>query len=293
MSPKSVIRRGSPFTPSDTESLILRGMKSRYSLHRDEIKFYAGDAAYCPRRAVKFLVTDKMGENGPSSVMYMKMGNAIHNVITDALHTAGVLIFKEFRLPPSSEPDIRGLIDAIIFAAPEGVIGLEIKSCGNLPAKPKDDHVAQASVYSALSGLDIQIVYVSRKVAGYDGKLIMKSFDLDLTPSDMMRVLSKVCLAHYAKAEGLLPPIPFGFRKEQECGFCPFADECFDGTPEALPTAWGEKLEALTDKADARALEILDDRLNRRNGILKHIQRYATEDVAKRLEVIEWGPKIS
>lgn len=291
MPPKSVIRRGSPFTPSDTESLILRGMKSRYSLHRNEIKFYAGDAAYCPRRAVKFLVTDRMGEGTPSSAMYMKMGNAIHSVITDALHTAGVLVFKEFRLPPSENPDIRGLIDAIIFAAPAGVIGLEIKSCGSIPSKPKDDHLAQATTYSALSGLDIQIVYVSRKVAGYDGKLMIKSFDLDLTPSDMMRTLSKICLAHYAHAEGLLPPIPLGFQKERDCMFCSFTDECFDGAAEPLLTAWGEKLETLTDKADARALEILDDRLNRRNGILKHITRYATEDVAKRLEAIEWGPK--
>jgi hypothetical protein len=266
-------------------------MKSRYSLHRPDNKFYASDAAYCPRRAVKFLATGRMGEGTPASMMYMKMGNAIHNVVTDALHSANVLVFKEFRLPPSENPDIRGLIDAIIFAAPAGIIGLEIKSCGSLPSKPKDDHLAQATVYSALSGLDIQIVYVSRKVAGYDGKLMIKSFDLDLAPSDMMRALSKICLGHYASAEGLLPPIPLGFQKERDCVFCPFADECFDGEPEALPTAFGEKLERLTDKADARAMEILDDRVSRRNGILKHIQRYVSEDVAKRLEETEWGPK--
>lgn len=285
---KTIIRRGSPFAPSDTESFILKGMRGSYPLKRNEVKFYAGDAGHCPRRAVKLLITDREGEVTPSSTMYMRVGTAIHEVITDALHNSGVLIFKELRLPPSEDPDIRGLIDALILSGP-GVVGLEIKSCGNLPAKPKDDHLAQATLYSAISGFAMQIVYVSRKVAGYDGKLMLKSFDLDLTSEDLIIALSKVCLANYCYQEKLLPPIPLTFTREQSCVFCPFVDECWEGREEGFPTAKGEKLEALIDKADARAIQLYEERDHRRNGILKHIQRYTQPETRRKLDEIDWS----
>lgn len=288
MTTKEVIRKGSPFAPSDVESLILRGMRGSYSLRRYETKFYAGDAAHCPRRAVKFLTTERQGETTPASIMYMKVGVTIHDVVTDALHASKSLVFKELRLPPSEDPDLRGLIDAVLIVN-NSIVGLEIKSCGNLPPKPKEDHLAQATTYAAISGFDMQILYVSRKVAGYDGKLMLKSFDLDLMPSEMIQVLEKICLAHYAYADGFLPPIPMGFSRDKNCGFCPFADECWEGAPEELPTATSETLEGLIDRAGVRAIQIFEDRSRRRNGILKHIMRNTTDEIREKLESLDWS----
>jgi hypothetical protein len=285
---KEVIRKGSPFSLSSIEELILSGMKSSSSLHRDGNKFYAGDVAYCPRRAVKFLMTDRIGSTTPSSMAYMKLGNTIHELVTDALHSGGHLIFKEFRLPPAEAPDLRGVIDAVIFAPGDKIMGLEIKSCGNLPSRPKEDHIAQATIYAAVSGLEFAIVYVSRKVAGFDGKLMIKSFDLECTEHDLVNALTKACLAHYAYNDGVMPTIPAGFTKA-DCTFCPFADECWDEEPQLLPDIPAEKADFYYEKAEQRAYEILEGREARRKGILKHITRYAPSAIQKKLETMDWG----
>lgn len=283
--PKPVIRIGSPFSPSTIESVILDGMKGTANLHRDEEKFYAGDVVYCPRRAVKFLVTDRTASVAPSSHVYMKMGISIHGLITDAMHKSGALIFKEFRLPPSEKPDIRGIVDAIFFAPGNKIMGMEIKSCGKLPAAPKEDHVAQAIIYSAITGLEFVMTYISRNVAGWDGKLMLKSFELECTERDMHQSLTKACLAHFAKQMGVLPPIPTGFTIDS-CGFCPFKDECWEegGEPGLLPEATPAQIEELYELAEPRAKEILEGRGPRRNGIMKHIYRYASPAVQKKLD---------
>ncbi len=285
---KEVIRRGSPFSPSSVEDLILDGMKSTSKLHRDETKFYAGDVAYCPRRAVKFLVTERTASVSPASVAYMKVGITIHELVTDALHAGGHLVFKEFRLPPMAAPDLRGIVDAVFFAPGDKIMGMEIKSCGNLPSAPKEDHIAQATLYSAITGLEFCIVYVSRKVAGYDGKLMLKSFELECTESDMARALTRAALAHYAYDDKVMPHIPTGF-KQSDCTFCPFETECWDEDPHLLPDIPDEKVDFYFEKAEERAYEILGDRESRRRGILKHITRYAPSSIQKRLEAMDWG----
>lgn len=283
MSSKPAIRKGKVFAPSGIESMILDGMRSTSSLHRDGPKFYAGDVAHCPRRAVKFLTTDRNTTISPSSTVYMKLGNTIHEIISDALFKADALIFKEFRLPPSEDPDIRGIIDNIFFASGNKVMGMEVKSCGNIPASPKRDHIDQATMYSAVVGLEFVVVYVSRKVAGFDGKLMIKSFELECTERDMLNALTKACLASYAHRDGVLPPIPTGFTKA-DCGFCPFIDECWDEEPMILPEAKPAHVERLYEEAEARARVILGERVSRRNGIIKHLQRYTSPSVQKRLD---------
>jgi hypothetical protein len=134
----------------------------------------------------------------------------------------------------------------------------------------------------------MHVVYVSRKVAGYDGKLMIKSFEVETTTRTMTNALAKVCLAQYAHDESLLPPIPIGFTKDENCGFCPFANECWDGAGEEWETVGGEMLEGIYGKAEERATEILADRANRRNGILKHIQRNVSESIAERMAEIDW-----
>jgi hypothetical protein len=286
---KDIIRKGVPFRASAVEDYILRGMTSTRSMSRKGVKFYASDASHCPRRAVKFLVTDRDDVITPSSTAYMKIGTSIHEVVTDALFKSGRLIFKEFRLPQSEAPDIRGIVDAIYFGIDDKIMGMEIKSCGNLPGRPKEDHLNQALTYSALTGLDMVIFYFSRKVAGWDQKLMIKSFDVEASEDDMLAILSRICLAYFAHMDDVLPPIPPGFSMDADCRFCGFKDECWEGEEEDLPEAKSKHLNKLYDAAEVRAEELLEGRDKARNGILRHIQRSGTAAVRKKLEESAWS----
>jgi len=209
-------------------------------------------------------------------------------MVTDALHKSGHLIFKEFKLPPTEDPSIRGIIDAIFFGPSDKILAMEIKSCGNLPAKPQSAHEMQALLYSALVGLDIVILYVSRKVAGYDGKLMLKSFDIETTKEAIIHALTQPCLAYFAYQDGVLPPIPAGFDREQDCRFCPFIEECWGEDEEELPEIDKDLLDELYDLAIERAEEIYDFREDRRNGVLKHIQRNASPEICRKLKSVSW-----
>jgi len=285
---KGPIRKGVPFRPSAIESHILKGMADSRSLYRKDIKFYASDSADCPRKAVKFFHTKRRESITPASTAYMTLGIIMHEMITDALYKSNRLIFKEYRMPPRERPDIRGMVDAVFFAAEDKIKGMEIKSCGNLPGKPREAHELQALTYSALTGLEFEILYVSRKVAGYDGKLMLKSFEIECDEEAMTRTIARICLAYYANKKEVLPEIS-PTRKEGDCRFCGFRDECWEGEEEDLSTASTGQMLKLLDKADERAEEIMTERESRRRGIIKHIQRNATPDVQRKLESIGWS----
>jgi len=204
------------------------------------------------------------------------------------LHKSKQLIFKEFKLPPTEDPSIRGIIDAIFFGPSDKILAMEVKSCGNLPAKPQLAHEMQALLYSALVGLDIVVLYVSRKVAGYDGKLMLKSFDIEATEEILVHALTQPCLAYFAYQDEVLPPIPAGFKDEKDCRFCPFIEECWGDDEEELPEANEDLLDELYDLATGRAEELYDFRGDRRNGILKHIQRNASPEIRHRLKSASW-----
>jgi hypothetical protein len=285
---KGAIRKGNPFKPSALEDKILKGMVSKHSAHREGNKFYASGAAFCPRQAVKFLVTKKSDKITPASRAYMDIGIAIHEMITDALFKTNNLLFKEFRLPPHENPDIRGLVDAVYFGPDDQIRGGEFKSCGNLPGRPREGHELQALVYGAMTGLEMTILYLSRKVAGYDGVLMMKSFDIECDEGSLHRALSRVCVGHYAHEARLLPEMSPAFKRDDDCRFCVFQSECWDGDEEDLPTASLEVMNGIVAEAEDRAWEILEERHVRKTGILKHIQRNTSPEIARKMESISW-----
>jgi hypothetical protein len=131
-------------------------------------------------------------------------------------------------------------------------------------------------------------LYISRKVAGWDGKLILRSFEVEADDAVLHNAMTRACLAHYAWEENLLPEIPPTFTRDKDCRFCPFADECWEGVEEDLPTATSKQMNSLYIKAELRAREIIDQRDDKRIGILKHIQRYAPPEVQKKLRTIAW-----
>jgi hypothetical protein len=283
------IRKGNPFKPTAIEGFVMKGMSQATVLRRSEVKFNAGDAAECPRRAVKYLHTTRKGHISPASRAYMTIGIAIHEMVSDALYKTNRLIFKEFRLPPREKPDIRGIVDNILFGADDKIVANDVKSCGALPRRPRDGHELQVLTYSALTGLDFDILYVSRRVAGWDQKLMIKSFQVDCNDGAMHNTLSRICSAYFANAKGVLPDIPVGFEKDKDCRFCPFQDECWEGEAEDLPNASSKMMLQIWDKAEERAAEILLERDSARTGILKHIERHAPPNVQKKLSEISWS----
>jgi hypothetical protein len=218
----------------------------------------------------------------------MTIGSAVHEMISDALFESNRLLFKEYKLPPMEEPDLRGMVDNIFFGPDDKILGLEVKTCGSLPPRPREEHELQTLLYSALTGFDFIILYISRKVAGWDGKLILRSFEVEADDAVLHNAMTRACLAHYAWEENLLPEIPPTFTRDKDCRFCPFADECWEGVEEDLPTATSKQMNSLYIKAELRAREIIDQRDDKRIGILKHIQRYAPPEVQKKLRTIAW-----
>lgn len=284
----SPIRKGNVLRPSAIETWVMKGMVETNSLRRDQVKFNAS-GSYCPRQAVKHFHTTRKGTITPASRAYMTLGISIHDMVTDALYKTNRLIFKEFKLPLREKPDIRGVVDAIYFGADDKINGMEVKSCGNLPRRPREEAEQQALIYSALTGLDFTILYLSRKVAGWDQKLMVKSFDVECSEEAMHNALTKVCIGYFAEAKGVLPEIPPTFKKDTHCRFCPFADECWDGEEEDKPTADTALMGQIWDKAEQRAGEILLEREDARSGILKHIQRHAPATVQKKLAKMVWS----
>jgi len=284
----SPIKKGNPFKPNRLESIVLKGLGDVVELRREAGRFHCGDVGSCQRRAVKYLVTERRDAISPSSMAYMTIGSAVHEMVTDALFKSNRLLFKEYKIPPMEEPDLRGMVDAIIFGPDDKIGGLEIKTCGNLPPRPREEHEIQTLLYSALTGFDFHILYLSRKVAGYDGKLMLRSFEVEADDGVLHNAMTRACLAHYAYMDGLLPEIPPTFTRDKDCRFCPFADECWDAVEEDLPTATSKQMNSLYTQAELRAREIIDQREDKRVGILKHIERYATPEVQKKLRTISW-----
>lgn len=284
----SPIRKGNPLKPNRIESIVLKGLADVSELRRPEGRFYCSDVGSCQRRAVKLLVTERREPISPASRAYMSIGITVHEMVSDALFKSNRLLFKEYKLPSMEEPDLRGMVDNVIFGPDDKIMGLEVKTCGALPPRPKEDHEMQVLLYSALTGFDFAILYISRKVAGWDGKLILRSFDIETDDGVLHSAMTRACIAHYAYMDGLLPEIPPTFTRDKNCRFCAFADECWEETEEDLPTADVAQMDGLYIRAELRAREIIDERFDRRTGIIKHIQRYATPDVQRKLKSISW-----
>lgn len=198
-------------------------------------RMYGSAAAWCPRQ--NFLNSRDEFNSGlnvfpATAALYMSIGNGIEQALVDGLVRKERFIFNNLYLP-KCEIDIGGKIDLVYVDDENEIAMAEVKSCGNLPDKPKPEHLAQLMTYAAIGGYDrCSLLYVSRNVRTPRGDAMLRVFPIEITEQNLLASLEKVCLSQLAIENGFVPEIPSNFSRTTTCRFCRFNDYCWN--PEVL-----------------------------------------------------------
>jgi hypothetical protein len=247
-------------------------------------RLWASQTAMCARQGA--LEATYVGSNKETSAkqFYCEIGNIIESLIIEGLENDGRLLFDQYQVPDVGL-NLGGYVDAIAIQG--GLIrSVEIKSCGALPASPREDQKAQAMIYSALTGLPATIIYFSRSVADWNGKLKTKQFDFVFDADELNPYLLNAVYARMCIDEGILPEMPGHFTNQSQCHFCNYKGLCWDDRRELshLEDVGFTKLheDILLRKAPRKANAVMDAVNERRNGVLKHLSINGT-DIAKGL----------
>lgn len=249
---------------------LLKGMVSSNPLRRN--KMYGGTAGGCGRHSVLMQLTDETDTFSASSALYMKIGSAVHEAVSDSLYAQGLLIFKEYRIKPPHWLNLGGYVDNVFMW--EGKVSLlEVKTCGGLPASPKIEHVRQAQVYSLITGIDQTFIfYVSRNV----GMPIPKVTSFLVDTSDLTYVANNLVLGHLGMVHKFIPSIPADFRPSHStCQYCPFKTRCWEDDEPYTPDGWSSLASPETlEEASLLLSELLDDdtRYARAERALAHMR---------------------
>lgn len=257
-------------------------------------RLYASEAGYCERQGTVLAITESHELSSASSTMYKLLGDSIEKLVLDALYTQDVLLFRQFHIPEVGL-DLGGYIDAIVYLNGK-ITALEVKSCGQLPSSPKPQHLHQAAIYSAITGLPAILYYVSRHVAGYDGTLKQAEFFIPVNGEVQRNALYRAALSHLCVLEGVTPNKPSHLKDEGDCGFCPLKPQCWH---DAERLGWPEDISpSLAMSLTREATALVDDLLSReatqerRNGILKHLSRAGNSTAKTLLRERDWAPLV-
>lgn len=195
---------------------------------------YGSDAGLCARKNVYLEHNEWVPDaKKPTSLAYMAIGVGLEDMLAASLKGKGRLISHQLRLQELPKLKISGIMDLVILDHEDDVCLIEVKTCGDLPAEPKADHLAQVQIYSAVSGIrKAYITYISRKVrSGYSDKLDIRSFRIDTSEEQLLYRLQVAYLSKLCSQIKKVPPVPSHFRKHTECHYCPFMDFCWDTRP--------------------------------------------------------------
>lgn len=250
------IKKGRTVINDSLARFVSLGLTGEAPMTRAHV--FSMDGGYCPRRAGLFMhVTGTMPRDAASE-FYFGIGNAIHRAVMKGLTAAGVVLAEEWGVKDESI-NLVGYVDAIVKLDGNAQV-LEIKSCGTkLPDRPKSDHECQAITYSIETGLpDPIILYVSRQVASFDGKLLMQQFTIDNYGEKLKAVAKRLAISHLCAKAKVLAPVPKHIRSERNCGFCPFKDMCWHGNPFPLSESSLGARKGIMDEAAIMATELLE-----------------------------------
>lgn len=269
--------------------LVSRGLSRINRINRNG-RLYASDAGLCARHAALAAAREEDEVQNAASVAYCTLGDTIEEIVMDALYRTGALLFKQYKLP-DTPINLGGYIDGIIYLAGKLRV-LEVKSCGELPNKPKPLHQAQAYLYSAIVGLPATVLYFSRKVATFSGELLLREFELPEDDQFRRAALYQATYGHLAFTRGILPDKPMHMVNKSVCGLCPFINVCW-GTDKAgslLPVEPGTHVE-LVRETNALVDDLLDPVAvrDRRTGILRHISRAGNKHAKNILNGSDWS----
>jgi CRISPR/Cas system-associated exonuclease Cas4 (RecB family) len=239
---------------------------------------YGATAAYCPRQ--NFFLAHEWPEDesewSATSQIYMGIGSGVEEAIAKGLGRKNKLLFNNLYVP-GMVPVVRGKIDFVYVDQDENIAIAELKTCGNLPIKPKESHLSQLSTYSAVSGYDTcKLIYVSRNVAdpasGFQN-LLIRVFPIEFSREDHVNTLTRICLSQLAIDRGFMPSIPSNFRKSIHCGYCAWKSVCWGDREVEFPELGFADEKAVTEEARAMAEKLTDERPLRLVKSLRHVYR--------------------
>lgn len=218
-----LIRKGNPLKESDLVSM-LRSLSFQTSPLKKR-SLNGSDAAFCPRKATLhyFMKNSYTEPTTLTSKLYFSIGNAVHDMIYEALKMSDILIANE--LPLFVGP-VHGYIDDIVISPNTGDLKIiDVKTCGQLPSKIKPGQEEQILLYALLTGVrEASILYVSRTVAGYDGVAKIKEIPANMTYTNLSRVARILAESSVFYHHKVVPPRPNYRISYDNCGFCPFKD---------------------------------------------------------------------
>ena len=280
-----VIRRGRP-EGKGIEATIASGLTSQQNI-RPNGRLYASIVGFCSRKGMLSATNEESQIISASSVVYMRMGEEMENIVIDSLYKKRVLLFKQYNLP-NIGLNLGGKVDAIVLDNNK-VRAVEIKSCGQIPTQQKPGHRQQALLYEAVSGLPSSVLYFSRTVADYHGQLKLKNIPSNPTDRELQMVIYNAAYAHEAIQMGVVPPKPA--LSEQDCKFCPFIDFCYHGREiEGKQVATPDQHYELSQIALERTTEIMDPDAvrERRIGVIKFLSENGNNHARKLFENTDW-----
>ncbi len=271
--------------------IVVRGMTNIRSKTRDG-RLYASQSGQCERKTA--LTSTQVGNEVITASMnaYFKIGETIEELILDSLFDQGILLFKQYRLPDIGI-NMGGYVDGIIFVDGQVKV-LEIKSCGTVPNKPKPDHLAQTLIYSAITGLPAQIMYMSRQPADFYGNMNIETFDIETSTENLSKAVWSAVYGYLAVGMGVLPDRPPHMKKSY-CGFCPGFNDCWKTGPKneikGLKSPTSDQHAELVESTSKFVEAILNPvaTKDRRIGVLNFLSRNGTRYAKNLLESSDWS----
>lgn len=271
--------------------IITNGMTETYTVDR-KTRMHGSEAGYCHRLCVFNGLVVGDNTTTATSRLYMKIGNAIHEAVTAAADKQKTLLYREYKLPDIGL-NLGGYVDAIVYLPNTKKLALlEIKSCGALPGDIKDGHREQALFYHAVTGITPYVVYVSRNVSDFAGRVMIKPMKLNYTDDNVFEAVYSAAYAYYSMKLNVVGDIPFGMNTVK-CKYCAYKTVCFGNSkiPKPLRLATLEESTEIMNDALAftKAFLDADERKRRTHGIIKHLQAYGTEHAQSLLSSsIDW-----
>lgn len=273
---------------STVESFLVDSMHDSYTL-QGRPHLYGAGASYCVRQ--NFLNSkayEAQAHVTPASQLYMAIGSGVEKAVVEGLTRKNRLFFTNLYVPPM-EPKVAGKIDLVYLDQNDLISIGELKTCGNLPTKPKPVHEAQLMTYAAVGGYKhANLVYISRNVANASGNVAIRAFEMDLTEERLVGTLERIVLSQMAIDEGWLPDVPVTFRKS-DCAYCQFFKFCWNDQPldvtyDVLPPDIRDEKRHLIEQ---RARQLYAEAPQRYVASLRHIWRNINNDALKRHLVTE------
>lgn len=280
------------------QGLINRAFRSKKQIVQKRDNMRVSSAGYCTRLNTLVPLHEKFNGDKSEDVqpdaglaLYAAIGESMHEFYQSVFYHAGVLLFKEFKLPDLGELNLTGRIDAIIILDGK-ITGVEIKSCGSrIPSSIKTKHKAQAQIYSAVTGLPFIVLYSSREVKEHylDEDLKARTFPVLMDKQDTFNVIENLFFSRYLMDRKLLAPDPFGYMASI-CHECELKRIC-----KVIPVnedATEEEIEKAKEYAAIKSQEFIEQTPQRRNGILKHIVKNGVQSIVQKHLTGSWDDLI-